>query len=824
MVISIIKSFLKWLFIGLLTIFLGVTTALFIFKDRIIDQVLYEVNRSLKTPLEVSSIELEYFHGFPNVAVAFYEVSLRPADRPALQAKRFYILLNLIQIAKGNFIIERLELVGAKITILIDEHNNSNIGEIFIDRIDQEDSLQSIGKESSASFNIQSILLKDIDIEYRSLFSGSSHSWTIDQAVGNLSLVDGIYKSGFKGKVIQNKVIFKTWQSRHSKDLVVDFDLSYNIANKKLEIFNSEYSLDGANFNLSGELTFVNNPKVKLKISGDKISFKHLASYFPPKFEKKFIEYKSHGSIKFKATLVGEISPSSLPELHAKLNLEKVDLTDKSNKANISDLTVEAELDFKDIGDLSSGQIKINSAKGILEEFPFSFNASVENFNRPKFNGDYTGNISTAWLLGYLDFPYSTTGQGHLAVDLGLTGEMDSSGKFTHFDLGGNIGFKDVSFQWADSITIDRIDGSVLFDGDKLSLHDLKINWLDSDLLINGSINAIQSTLDNPDINFLLRSDVRADSLAVEDIADLILFAPVFSDSTAVVANYHLDLELNGQFKALSFKKFHGSDITAIITLEDQFLEIINLNGKGLGGDMKLNGTINQMPNKDIFISARVLTRKVFIDSLFYIFGNFQQDFITNKHLKGRLYADVMASMYFDSTWRLRKNLLEVDSRLRIVEGELNNFEPIMALSEYIDDKNDNLSNLKFSDLVNHIRIRDDTIFIPEMSIHTNVRNIALGGYHTLDQHINYQLAVPIINERVDKDEAFGAVQKSSKGSPNLLFRIKGTTTDYKVNYDLIRASGNVLKLLDITRIFKKKEDIPIDSTFLDDEVFDWDN
>jgi hypothetical protein len=819
---SKIKSIVKWLLLTLLVLGIGGVSALYIFKDRIIQQVIVEVNKSLNVPIQVSKVDLEYFRSFPNVAVGFNDVLL-PAntDVTFLEAKRLYAVINPITLIKGNLVIKRIEVVDAKIEIFIDKQNRNNITEIFSnkrtkDNVDIEESIEP-------GFSLQSILLENIETDYNNTFTGSREQWKIEKLNGRLSLIDDVYSSSISGKVILREMLTANWTSKRNRELELDLNIKYRNSESLLLIQESKVNHEGASFLLNGEIAFRDIPEIDISIDGGDVTFSLITSFLPPKFENILDKYEGSGSIDFNTNIVGQISPSKLPSLEAKLQLSDVNLTDKNFNANIENLNLSAALHFGDIGKISTGSIKINGAKGLLENNEFELNLSVDNFISPKYDGRFKGNIATTWLLANLKFPHYKSGKGNIDVEFSASGRYDKNSRLNEPNLGGSFSLNNISFQWADTIAIDKIDGLVQFEGDNLELTNLQLAWLNSDATINGSMADIRPSWDNPEGNFLLKSDVRSHKLLVEDIVALIDNVPKTSNSsTSSVSN--LDLELVCLFDNLSFKKYKGEEVAGEITLQDNLLEIVDLTGKGIGGAMKLNGKLKIMDNKDVYISANVITKGMHLDSLFYVFNNFDQNFITDQNLKGKLYANVFASMYFDSAWRFRRPLLTSMAEVRVVDGELNDFKPIMALSTYIDDRDDNLSNLKFSHLLNHVTIREDTIYIPEMSIHTNVRNIALGGYHTLNQHINYQLAVPIINERVDKDEAFGAVQKSSKGSPNLLFRIKGTTSDYKVNYDLMRATGNVLKLLDITKIFKKKEEIPVDSTFLEDEEFDWKN
>ena len=110
------------MFLTLLILLIGSTAALFIFKDKIIQQVIVEVNKSLNVPIQVSKVDLDFFHGFPNVSIAFNDVIL-PADAAItfLEAKRLYAVINPIQIFRGNLNIDRIEVIEAKVNIYIDD-------------------------------------------------------------------------------------------------------------------------------------------------------------------------------------------------------------------------------------------------------------------------------------------------------------------------------------------------------------------------------------------------------------------------------------------------------------------------------------------------------------------------------------------------------------------------------------------------------------------------------------------------------------------------------------------------------------------------------
>jgi AsmA-like protein len=815
-----LKSALKWIFITLLMLVIGVTAALFVFKDRIVQQVILEVNKSLNVPIEVSKVELDFFHGFPNVSIAFNDIVL-PANSEIvfLEAKRLYALVNPIQILRGDLVLDRIELVSANVNVYINEQNENNFSKIF----KVQDRPTGNTDEENSGFILHAILLKDSKLEYHNATVGSSGKLLIKHIEGSLSLDEAVYTSRVFGQFSLQELKSRNWQIKRDREFNIDENIKFNNVTRELTIKKSIVKHEGASFNMNGKIVFQDVTDYNLEINGEDLSFTLLSSFLPKEFEQALRKFKGSGSIDFSTKLTGVASSTKLPALDAKLRLRDVNLTDESFNANINKLSLTADLHFDDISNLSTGSVEVKDGSGFLQNSQFEMRLAIDNFNKPKYAGSFKGNIPTSWLLANLKLPFYESGEGNIDVNLTASGTHDKAGNLKESNLGGSFSIKDVSFRWADSVSIDNINGLVQFEGDKLNITNLNIKWLNSDVTINGSMEDIRPTWGNPVGNFLLRSDVRSNNLAVEDIVSLIRGAPKLADSVSS-SPYNLDLELIGQFNHLSFKRYHGVDVMGEIMFQDNILEVVDLASKGIGGAIKINGKLKIMGNNDIYISANTLTKGVYLDSLFYVFNNFDQEFITADNLKGMIYADIFASMYFDSTWRFKRKSLTSMAKVRVVDGQLNDFKPIMALSAYIDDKDDNLSSLKFSHLVNHITIREDTIYIPEMSIRTNVRNIALGGYHTLSQRINYRLAVPIINERIDKDEEFGAVQKSSMGSPNLLFRITGTTADYRVNYDLLRATGNVLKLLDITKIFKKKEEIPVDSTFLEDEEFDWEN
>src|SRR5688500_1970885 len=116
-----------------------------------------------------------------------------------------------------------------------------------------------------------------------------------------------------------------------------------------------------------------------------------------------------------------------------------------------------------------------------------------------------------------------------------------------------------------------------------------------------------------------------------------------------------------------------------------------------MDGDVMFSGIVDAKNNKAIDVVSTFRLNGIHADSVFYVFENFDQNFIIDKHLKGQAYADVALEFSLNQNLKLYQETLVSDISTSIKNGELNNFEPMKKLNKYLNDEG--LSKLRFSDI-----------------------------------------------------------------------------------------------------------------------------
>ncbi|MEQ8925201.1 MAG: AsmA-like C-terminal region-containing protein, partial [Fulvivirga sp.] len=240
-----------------------------------------------------------------------------------------------------------------------------------------------------------------------------------------------------------------------------------------------------------------------------------------------------------------------------------------------------------------------------------------------------------------------------------------------------------------------------------------------------------------------------------------------------------------------------------------------------------LSGLIDAQQENLISVDNEMSLKNIAIDSIFYVFENFNQTFLEDKHLQGKVDAKIISTLTFDSFLRLNPSSLESKIATTIRGGELNNFAPILRLERYVDDEK--LSHLTFSDISTDILIKDKTVYFPEIEVNSNVSSLNISGTHTFDQRINYKIITPLRRkEKRDKDEAFGAIEETSSGKTLVHLKITGTTSNYAVAYDKEAVKNKIVSDLkkemeELKEAFKnkglkEKKKVELE----EDDYFDW--
>ena len=218
-------------------------------------------------------------------------------------------------------------------------------------------------------------------------------------------------------------------------------------------------------------------------------------------------------------------------------------------------------------------------------------------------------------------------------------------------------------------------------------------------------------------------------------------------------------------------------------------LDISDISFKAMDGIVncdliKINGTVDDR----FVISCRANANGINISKLFYEFENFDQNFISDHHLKGNADATMALNTSLHPDLQVNYDDLHIKTNITVKDGELNNMKPLMAMQEHIKE-NKNLENVRFSTITNQIEIKGRQVIIPNMAISTSAMNIDISGHHGFDNKIDYHLKL-LWEEVVGKKKGrktlteFGEIEDEKRKERILFLRIKGYTDDFKVTPD----------------------------------------
>lgn len=797
-----------------------------VYKDKIIDLLKVEINKQIKTSLEVREIDLKLVKGFPNISIQFTDVRFHSAfeDELLLESKRVYFVLNLLDVFQEDITIERIEIEDAALIIHKNNQGKNNF-DVFIKPQEENSETTNLGIESTKFTNIEILIIDDVRLT-RNEFAVKKLNSKILLGDSNIEL-----KIETEATLKASNRDYLYWAQNKKFDLKTD--LSYTA--KRVMFSKSQIKLGSSMLNFHGSVQLNEVNSMLLNLSGQNLKLSDVVTYLPKRVQDGIKPLKGKGLIGVELQMEGDLNGEIGPKLQSSFNLVDVEVNHSNLTHPIISDYLEGSLVLTDVKKLETGKIEIKDFHGLIDEKQISITGIINSLKNPNIIGNIKGELGvdlvTSLAVSDTVFqPNSSTGEISIDLDFNLsTSFANEVFAINSSNITGEIVLQDMGIKYPPLLPLGGVNGKATFNNNKLEFKGLTGEYGKSNFSIDGYLNTkgLFTSTGSIEAKLALNSTL----IELDEIVESIIKLPVDSINSSKLRPKQYSIGLSVSAEKLNFKKLQGKNFKANTLINQGGITVNRGSIEAIGGDFDLSGNIASQFNGDYFIKAKLSTNAILLDSLFYIFDNFKQDFITSSAIKGELNSEVFTYMYFNENWKFKRNLLFAECALQVKKGELNNFEPIISLSSYLKNEDENLAEMRFSDIKSSVIISNDTVYISDMNIGSNVRNFKIGGYHTLDQHIDYRLAVPVIGNN-DKDEAFGEVKVDRDGSVYMPFRIRGTTSDYKVNYDLKRAGANFFKgfkkeLSNINSSIKRdsltknKQDTLL---LEEDEFFDWDD
>lgn len=835
--LQLVKKGLLITAIAFVSLFLVAVLLTYLFQDKIIRATIGELNKYVLTKIDIDdNIEVSLISKFPEISVKFREVRVYenlPGSKELklAQASKLYFTFNAWNFLNDRYTLNHLYIEDGFINIRIDSAGVRNYDILKKD---------STKKESNLEFSLEKISLKNVKVIYDNVPGRQRHNVLFKEAEAGMELKNKDYFIHVTSDLLVNTIMVAENEYFKDKEVQLTSEMHYSTREESFKILPSSLQVENADFKVAGKFDFKTKKYIDLSIKEEHGTIQSMLSLFPESIYKDFKAYESTGKIYCQASIKGYFGNTEYPLINVHFGFINASIYHPVLHRKIEKASFEGYFTNGKKRHSSSSMLRLSGIHCSMDRKEFTGNFTLTNFDDPYVDCRVKGKIDAGIVSGFYPIDGIRSIEGLFDFNILFSGRLnDLQHKETSQRVKASGEITVVNLHVMPEkypLPLHEVNGEFLFNNNDISIDGLTGKIGMSDFKVDGYFKNFISKVFFDKQQLYIEADltstlVNLDELFIAQGGQTSVEVGLTSGKKEILPFWPgYFCQINCKVAHLQYKRFHARNMSGLLSFNHPRVGLKDLSFDIAGGKVKMDASISVLPNQKVTTHTYADLKDINVDSLFYIFNNFDQNFITQKNLKGELSGTVDAYTTWNKDLTVEPASIVANIDAAIVHGELNDFEPMQKLSRLIDEKK--LERIEFSELRNKIYIEHEKISIPEMEIRSSASNLMVSGTHTFSQQLDYQITVPLRNfkkEKRDKDEAFGAIEEDNHGTTKIFLTVKGSADNYKVAYDTQKTGKKIKDDLkkerkELQNIFKnKKQKDEIQEKETEQEFFDFD-
>ncbi len=773
-------------------------------QDKVAGIVFKSLNRNFATKIETGSYHLSLIKKFPKASFELKNVivySSHGFDKAAfkgintdtlLTAKSASVDFKIIDLIRGAYTFKTISVRTGNLNLFTDTADHYNYDVSIKDGGDKSD--------KKVRLNLNRIHLSDIRVVYNDL--------RVDLVLKS-TFNNGRFKSKIRGGDIDfegtSEVVFDLFQLNNTsfRQIVkTNIDIGLNKNDKGIFFRKSTMSFEKQDIVLTGFIASDNY--LDLDISGKSIDISKLTPYIPDKYRKITSEYNPSGILKFDCKIKGKPTRYQDPNYDISFSLKNAGIDHTGSDFKINRLSFNGSITNGIKNSPKTSSFKISNFKAGFGSADYKGSFSASDFSKPAAELTFSGTIYPSEIKEFLGFGNIGYAGGSIDLNIRLSGLLEKKDHYSFADLSeldsrSEFEFKSFGITLTDkNLDLKNACGKIFLtentvtDNFTLLLNDQKFTlsgnlihfseWLaGKPVCLTGSASVVSPCL-KPEL-FMKDTPEKA--------------GPDATSAPLTLPN-DVAIDLNFSFDTLTYKKFNAEKIRGQLSFKPKTLNFRSIKLNSQDGVVSGNGLVVQNHDKSLIGRGSFTVNDVDVKKSFTSFNNFGQNFLKAENIEGALSGTITLLLPVDSMLNPVMKSLTAEGKYVLTDGALIDFDPVKALSSFIELSE--LENIKFDRLDNEFFIRNNNFYVPQMEIRSSAVDLSVNGTHSFDNDYEYHVRMHLSEILSNKDRKnrktsseFGEVEDDGLGRTYIFLRIDGKGEDVDVSYD-VKAAGNKIK------------------------------